>query len=265
MESINKLINRYDQNATRKEDDYIKANLELVKNLAKNIENSEDLLFIEKIIDTFCEIVEVQRDVIGELESENAFSSVSGVDLTGAKTGMLGYVPARNLTAEDIPWDEDDAPSNLERLRERNPYIPPESGFEDDDQVREAFANYLKFHVEKKDGTPKMFSDTTVYDYCSRIKVLWQVLFREWQEGNLEGKISQFDECIQPGCTFLNAYYNTRTLKSYIKYKKEELSAVDAGVRAPFTKEEMLENPLNNVRNLSNTNAALEKFIEFKR
>ena len=68
IEKIKEQIAWYDQNASRKEDNYIKANLKLIKNLTENVENSEDIIFIEKIIGTFCEIIETQRDVIRELE-----------------------------------------------------------------------------------------------------------------------------------------------------------------------------------------------------
>ena len=54
---IYELIEWYEQNSTRKEDDYIKANLQLVITLAKNVNNSDDIIFIERIIDTFCDIV----------------------------------------------------------------------------------------------------------------------------------------------------------------------------------------------------------------
>ena len=71
MEKINEQIQWYEQNATRKDDDLIKANLKLIDNLYSEIENSEDIIFLDKIIGTFCEIMEIQRDVIYNLETEN--------------------------------------------------------------------------------------------------------------------------------------------------------------------------------------------------
>ena len=71
IEKIKEQIEWYDQNASRKEDDYIKANLNLIKNLTENVVNSGDIIFIEKIIGTFCEIIETQRDVIRELDIVN--------------------------------------------------------------------------------------------------------------------------------------------------------------------------------------------------
>lgn len=64
MGKIDEQINWYENNATRKEDDLIKANLKLINNLYREIEHSEDKIFLDKIIGTFCEIMEIQRDVI---------------------------------------------------------------------------------------------------------------------------------------------------------------------------------------------------------
>lgn len=71
MKKINEQIQWYDKNSTRKDDELIKANLKLIDNLYSEIENSEDKIFVDKIISTFCEIMETQRDVINELEAES--------------------------------------------------------------------------------------------------------------------------------------------------------------------------------------------------
>ena len=65
---IYELIAWYHENSTRKEDDYIKANLMLVTHLVGNVESSDDLIFIEKIVDTFCDIIKRQRELIKMLE-----------------------------------------------------------------------------------------------------------------------------------------------------------------------------------------------------
>ncbi len=67
MEKIKEQIQWYEYNATRKDDDLIKANLKLIDNLYGEIENSEDKIFLDKIIGTFCEIMEIQRDVINDV------------------------------------------------------------------------------------------------------------------------------------------------------------------------------------------------------
>lgn len=71
MKKINEQIQWYDKNSTRKDDELIKANLKLINNLYEEIENSEDKIFLDKIINTFCEIIETQRDVINELQAES--------------------------------------------------------------------------------------------------------------------------------------------------------------------------------------------------
>ena len=70
MKKINEQIAWYDENATRKDDDIIKANLKLIKNLYSEIEFSDDAIYFEKIIGTFCEIMEIQRNLINELSLE---------------------------------------------------------------------------------------------------------------------------------------------------------------------------------------------------
>ena len=79
VEKIYELIEWYDENSTRKEDDYIKANLKLVIHLVENVEHSEDLMFIEKITDTFCDIIKKQREVIQVLEYEADFQPINSV------------------------------------------------------------------------------------------------------------------------------------------------------------------------------------------
>ena len=67
MKKIEEQIKWYDDNATRKDDGLIKANLKLINNLYNEIENSEDKIFLDKIINTFCEIIEIQKEVINDV------------------------------------------------------------------------------------------------------------------------------------------------------------------------------------------------------
>ena len=62
-------------------------------------------------------------------------------------------------------------------------------------------------------------------------------------------------EMAEPDATALDA------LKQYVERKERELYDISMGVReaAPEGK----KNPLNNIRNLKNTIAALAKFIDF--
>ncbi len=70
MKIIEEQIQWYDDNATRKDDELIKANLKLIDNLYNEIENSEDKIFLDKIINTFCEIIDIQKDVINDITME---------------------------------------------------------------------------------------------------------------------------------------------------------------------------------------------------
>ena len=68
MSKIYELIDWYEENSTRKEDDFIKAKLKSIIHLAENVENSEDIMFIEEIVKTFGDIIRKQRTIIRELE-----------------------------------------------------------------------------------------------------------------------------------------------------------------------------------------------------
>lgn len=110
VKKIQELIEWYDENSSRKEDDYIKANLKLVIHLAENVVHSEDIMFIEKIADTFCDIIKKQREVIQALEDESVFQSFSAQ-------------PQHNYVSS---------------------YVAPLEGFINDDRIKEAFASYMK-------------------------------------------------------------------------------------------------------------------------
>lgn len=98
-------VNRYG-----KEDDFIKANLNLIKELTQNIDNSDDIRFIEKIIATFCEIMNTQRDVIRDF-------SVVDMQAVGANLSQHNYVSS---------------------------YVDPVEGFTNDGQIKAAFSAYME-------------------------------------------------------------------------------------------------------------------------
>lgn len=273
MKGLFELIELYEKNATRKEDNLIKVKLKMISNLLEEIGASEDRIFMEEIINAFAEIVETQRTVIENLENEEDEDDKdfeydgSGLFQSGPALGRLNYMPSTTrVSVEEIPWVDDEGDLPIEVLRERNPYTPPIGEFRTDEQIRKAFSNYLKYHTvkETKDGRQKPFSKYTVFDYCSRINILWKSLFAEWQDGKLEGIIEGLEESIIPGSTFLNVYQNIHTVQVYLDIKGIQIREIAAGDREPFTEEEMKINPLNNPKNLGNTVAALAKFIEFK-
>ena len=108
---IHELIEWYEQNFTKKEDDYVKANLQLIITLAKNVKNSDDIIFIERIIDTFSDIVRKQREIIQTVEFQS-------------QTQPVGNVIAQNGFATS--------------------YIPTVSGFTNDEQIRAVFSAYMQ-------------------------------------------------------------------------------------------------------------------------
>ena len=252
MKKIEDLIRQYDHAAADAVDMHIKVKLKIINGIFEDIKDSEDRIYMEEIISKFAEIVECQRGVIGELMSEIAAEAGYGPAST-----KHNFVATGNLSAEDIPWSADCKPCEVQQTRELPSYLPPEGGFQKDEQVKKAFTNYLTYHVNRKtkSGKDKPFSIHTIYDYCSRIKVLFEIVY-DW--------IQLDEQTILPGCTFLNAYHNISALNKYIEMKSTELREISIGLREPLPAEEAQRNPLNNPRNLGNTTAALAKFAEFK-
>lgn len=248
MNKLSELIVYYNENGARPENILIKANLMLINELSENISDSMNKIYIDKIISSCMEIIDIQRNIIQK--ADNAKSQKEAIK-------------ANEMRDSDIPQVEQNNRADIDKARALNPYTPPMGGFCEDSQIREAFANYLKYHVVNKAGKPKGFADTTVYDYCSRIKVLWEICYRNFEKGKLES--ISFEKNVISGKTFLNAYNNIEILSAYIDSKKEELAKIETGKRQPFTQEELRDNLLNNARNLANTIAAFERFKEFKK
>lgn len=109
MKRIDEKIRWLEQNATRKDDNLIKAKLKMVNHLYDEIEYSEDKLFMDEIIGTFLEIMDIQRSVIVDLIME--MESGGGCTQT-----QHNFVAA---------------------------YTRPQGGFRDDKQLQTAFAAYL--------------------------------------------------------------------------------------------------------------------------
>lgn len=109
MKQIDEKIRWLEQNATRKDDNLIKAKLKMVNHLYEEIEHSEDKLFMDEIIGTFLEIMDIQRGVIVDLIME-------------AESGG-GYTPGQHSFVAA--------------------YTLPQGGYHDDKQLQAAFAAYL--------------------------------------------------------------------------------------------------------------------------
>lgn len=216
MKKIDEQIQWYEQNATRKDDDYIKANLKLINDLYNEIEYFEDKMFVDKIIGTFCEIIEVQREVIDELHNEAEQSTCY------TAPNQHNFVSMRRLNPEDIPWDSEE-------------YSIIQTGdFQNDKQLQDAFTQYCLSNGK---------SSYTVNDYCSRIKNLWNIFYKESQEGKLKEDIVVMKEKTIQNSPLLNAYHHIEELNCYVSMKI-------AGAKGN--------------RNWLNVRAALNKFDKFK-
>ena len=117
-EQLDNQIEWYEMNADSNEDECIKDKLYSIKNLAKHIENSEDIRFIMNIILNFCQIMDTQRDVIDELR--------------------VVYRQPLN--------------PNLSQYNDTSSYIVPTEEFFNDDQIKARFIAYMK-EVAKTDAT----------------------------------------------------------------------------------------------------------------
>ena len=247
MKSVEELIRSLDHTLEREENEIIKLNLDLIKGLIKKVQNSQERIYIDKIVDTFCEIIEIQRDIINESDYADMIAAGYGPDSTSS------FVPsALNITEDALAQTEID--------KSTHSYLPLMGEFQTDEQVRKAFYNYLKYHTvkETKDGRQKQLSKHTIYDYCSRIRVLYESFYKDLNEGKLEGKVPVALDNIIPGKTFLNAYHNISALQFYVDIKGVEIREKASIIIEDAT------NPLNNPKNLGNTIAALAKFTDFK-
>ena len=274
MTKIEELIKRYENRSTGDDeaDVFIKVKLKMIRGLFEDIKGSEDRIYMEEIISKFGEIMDCQQEIIQDGIIAAAAADGYGppqhnwVTASGNRvrsTDVPADSTSRRLTADGIPWDP-----NCEPVEPKDPvvppYMPPEGGFQSDEQVKKAFSNYLTYHVNRKTkaGKDRPFSVHTIYDYSSRIKVLMEIVCEEWQASNRDGWIQLDEQTLRPGCPFLNAYNNISVLKQYVERKEQELLDVSMGLREPAPEDK--RTPLDNPRNLNNSCAALVRFEEFK-
>ena len=251
MKLIDDLIQRYDHPMADAIEFHTQAKLKMIKALFEEIKDSKDCAYMEEIIAQFVELMEGMQDTIDsqlvEIAKADGYGPANHNFMTGVK-----------LTAGDIPWDPECDPTD--KVVAPPSYLPPEGGFQTDEQVKKAFTNYLTYHAKRKNG--KTFSTHTSYDYSSRVKVLMEIVSDEWASCNKDTWIPLSEQNLQAGCPFLNAYNNLDALKMYVQRKEQEIREISMGLREPNP--DGARNPLNNPRNLGNSTAALTKFEEFK-
>ena len=248
MKCIDKMIQRIQGAASRYDDDYMIAHLELAKKLCEISKNADTSAYVDKIAQTFCEILETQQDIIKDLKYEidqlNLGTEWRTMTPVGAQSN---YIPALQSTVGKKEEDE----TFLE--------VPEGGEFKNSLQVKESFIAYLK--KIRKNGKP--LSHTTVYDYSSRINMLFIYFEKEWKSGKLEGKLQIEEGQFIPGESYLNVYKNIDLFEAFIRDKAAVVKLREAEGN-PFSAEELAESPLNAYKNVNNTSAALAKFRAFQ-
>ena len=248
MKCIDEMIEKIQDNASRYDDDYMIAHLELAKKLCEISKDADTSSYVDKIAQTFCEILETQQAIIEDLKIEiNSSNTRTGWGVMAPAGAQSNYLPGLQSTA-------------LAEKKEPEIFLELTEGgeFKDSNQVKAAFIAYLK--KIRKNGKP--LSETTVYDYSSRIKSLWVYFEKEWKSGILEGKVQICEEMFRQGETYLNVYNNLELLKAFVIVKEKEIEERER-VGRQLTAEE-LKSPLNIYKNLRNSIAALTKFEEFR-
>ena len=236
MKCIDEVIKKMQAKALGDDGDYMIMLLALADKLCEISKEANAVLYLDKIAQTFCEVLEKQQDIIVGLKAgTNSVNSGAGVqsnDLPGLQTAV-----------------------GEEKKETEVSFELPEGGvFKNSNQVKEAFIAYLKGII--KNGNP--LSHTTVYDYSSRINMIFTYCKREREAGNqVEEGIFKENE------SYLKVYNNLEFFEAYVREKEREIKEREAGKR-PFSAEELEVCRLRNPKNLRNSIAALAKFREFK-
>jgi hypothetical protein len=241
MKCIDEVIKKMQAKALGDDGDYMIMLLALADKLCEISKEANAVLYLDKIAQTFCEVLEKQQDIIVGLKAgTNSVNSGAGVqsnDLPGLQTAV-----------------------GEEKKETEVPFELPEGGvFKNSNQVKEAFIAYLKGII--KNGNP--LSHTTVYDYSSRINMLFTYFERERYVGKLEGWLQIEEGMFKENESYLNVYNNLEFFEAYVREKEREIKEREAEKR-PFSGEELAFNPLNSYKNLRNSYASLRKFGEFK-
>jgi hypothetical protein len=195
---IDELIGWYQENASRKEDDYIQANLKLIIHLAENVEDSDDIIFIEKIVDTFCDIIKKQREVIQELEF---YAATQPLD---TPSQQCNYIPSYETQTQGFTDDEQIKASFLAYMKNEG-----RTDFTANDYILRIQNLWRSFYADHKDGElPK----------------------------ELDEDINE--ELIQSEYPLLNAYNYIEELNRYVSIKLEgaESSRNWANIRAALNR-----------------------------
>ena len=149
MKYIDEVIEKIQANVSRYDESFAIANLELANKLCEICKDAEDLRYLDKIVQTFCEVLETQQEIIQDLKME--------IDLLETREAKMTTVGIRSNYVATLQ-----SAVVAEKKEPEVPFELPEGGvFKNSNQVKEAFVAYLKGII--KNGKP--LSHTTVYDY----------------------------------------------------------------------------------------------------
>ncbi len=138
MKKIDNQIEWYTQNANSLYDDMVSIELEKINSLYDRYTDHTDEIFVEEMIESFCKIIERQREKIADLENE--------IDMNGTASSPL------NVPAQDNGI--------------------PQEGFQDDKQLQDAFTQYClnkgksSYTVNDYCSRIKNLWKTFYNDYC---------------------------------------------------------------------------------------------------
>ncbi len=219
MDKIDELIEYYEKRKNNKDKDeaLIRADLKYIKDLQWSVDDPEDFIFITKITETFCEIIETQCSMIESLREH-----MSGI-CTGGTSFTHNYMGSKISAADEIQWAPD--------------------AFECDTQLQDAFTRYCIANGK---------SSYTVNDYCSRIKKLWKIFYEDYTANTLPGGLSREDvhiveDSVDPANPLMNVLYFTEQLITYItaKIASSDEDRSLANTRAALNKFDKFKNPQN--------------------
>ena len=182
MQKIEKQIQWYKQNSNSLYDDMVSIELEKINSLYDRYEEHTNEMFVEEMIESFCKIIEKQREKINELEYESAND-----EIIAFSSQPVGHSFINVLNNQE--------------------------GFQDDKELQFAFTQYCL-----RNGT----SSYTVNDYCSRIKKIWKSFEDDYRNGKLSGELSDMFPEVPWDGVLLNVYENIDILGKYVKEKIDE-------------------------------------------
>ena len=194
MKRIDEQIQWYKQNANSLYDDMISIELEKIQSLYARYEDHTDEMFVEEMIESFCKIIERQREKIGDLEMETIQGGVASEPMRA----VLGH---NDLSQSYMAYSSVDG---------------SEDGFQDDKQLQAVFTQYCL-----SNGS----SSYTVNDYCSRIKKIWKSYEEEYRSGELAEHLSAEFPDFHCDAALLNAYEKLEVLGRFVREKITETDA----------------------------------------